>query len=391
MRAKPRKFILAALSVHAAACADTTGPVLSVDLCPNASWAGMQREGAPWVTIPTAPGPVAAGSKERLGLARIRGNSLEIYYVTTEQAQAAFSCEATTKELHGTVRGIGTAFTSQATISMGTSRAFAAAQGSEDFTLRLAPSGPADLVATATDVGPMTIMRRGVDYPNGSAIPVLDFGAAEAFALQANIATVDGTDNFEFAATSEVITQRGTQGMLRYTFRPGGSTTVLMYSVPESKLLAGELNSLTVDGPFGRVVTVYYRSPSDRSVALGPTASVPVVTRSGSAPNRGMRIDVASQAEYGSQITLMLCASQPALVPTIVATKEYFGDTPTTWSFTVPDFLAVDGFPSSWPDPRLSGLCGIRVSDRPYDFSPQSANDGDTYRSALGSGVVYTP
>jgi hypothetical protein len=122
--------------------------------------------------------------------------------------------------------------------------------------------------------------------------------------------------------------------------------------------------------------------PSDRTVELGPVISRPIITRTGTSPNRTLRIDAASQPEYGAQITLMLCTPAPfAVVPTIIATKEYFGGTPATWSFDVPNLLSVQGYPSFWPDLRESGVCGVTVTDRPYLSSPR---DGDTFRSAQG-------
>jgi hypothetical protein len=264
---------------------------------------------------------------------------------------------------------------------MGRKQAYPNAEGI--FALGPVPNGAADLVATAFDVGPKTIIRRGVDYPDGSTVPVLDFSSSEGFDLQANTVTVIGTGGFEFSATTQVNTQRGTQGELRYLFTNGGSgPTLPMYSVPESRLFAGELNSLTVNGPYARVATVYYRQPSDRTVELGPVTGRPTITRTGTSPNQTLHIDAASQPEYGTQITLMLCTPAPlAVAATIIATKEYFGGTPATWSFDVPDLLSVPGYPSFWPDPRQSGVCGVIVTDRPYLSSP---HDGDTFRSAQG-------
>jgi hypothetical protein len=382
MRAPPRSIVIAVLAFGAVACGDSTGALRLTNLCPQATWAGIQREGESWQSIPATRSAVPLRTGERIGLARIRGDSLQIFYVTAEQAEAGFTCEAPpTKELHGTVQGIGGAFTSTATIVMGNSVAFAAARGLEDFTLSRAPNGPADLVATAFDVGPKTIIRHGVDYPDGSTMPVLDFSSSEGFALQTNTVSVTGTNNADWSATSGVVTQRGTQGILRYSSTNTG-TSLPMYSVPESRLVAGELNSLSVTGALARVATVFYRAPSDRTVQLGPPSSPPVITRTGTSPNQTLHVDVASQPEYGTQITLILCTPAPLAVDiTIIATKEYFGGTPATWSFDVPDLLSVPGYPSFWPDPRESGVCGLIVTDRPYLASP---HDGDTFRSAQG-------
>jgi hypothetical protein len=395
MRAHPRKSVIVLLGLCAAACSDATGESGVVALCPQATWAAIQREGEPWQAIPVIRSVHALGSGERIGLARIRGNafpadSLQVYYLTANQAAATFACDdvAPTKELHGTVRGIGGAFTSTATIAMGSSLAHAAAQGSEDFDIRNAPNGPTDLVASAYDVGPAAIIRRGVNYPDGSAIPVLDFGSSEAFVLQVNTVTAVGVTPFEWDATSEIITRRGTTGLLRYQFAQGGTTAAPIYAVPANKLLDGELSSITVTGGF-RSVAVFYRAPSDRTIELGPAAPVPTVTRSLIPPlDNVTRIDQASQAEYGSQITVILCSPFGINfngTPTIVASKEYFGGTPATWSFTVPDFRGVGSFP--FGDLRAAGLCGTMMTDRPY-LAP--ARDGASFRSALSRGVIFT-
>ena len=385
---------MALLCLCAAACSDSTGDSGVVALCPQATWAAVQREGQPWESISTTRSVHPLGSGERIGLARIRGNafpgdSLQIYYLTADQAAATFSCDdvAPTKELHGTVRGIGEAFTSIATIAMGSSLAYAAAQGAEDFNIRYAPNGPTDLVASAYDLGPAGIIRRGVNYPNGSTIPVLDFGSSEAFVLQANTVTAVGVTPFEWDATSEIITQRGTRGLLRYQFVLGGTTAAPIHAVPANKLVDGELNSVTVTGGF-RGVTVFFRAPSDRTMELGPAALLPTVTRSG-APDNVTRIDQASQSEYGSQITVSFCPPFGHNFngsPTIVASKEYFAGTPATWSFTVPDFRGVGIFP--FGDLRATPVCGTEVTDRPY---LTQAGEGAVYRSALARGGTFAP
>jgi hypothetical protein len=386
--------VIALIGVSTVSCSDATGGFVAVALCPQANWAAIAMEGRLWQSISPVRAALPLRAGERIGLARLRGtpfqpDSLEIYYVTAEQAEGTFDCDvpATKRELHGTTVGIGGAFTS-ATIAMGHSLGYATAGGLTNFTLWYPPGGPADLVAIADDLGPAVIIRRGVDYPDGSAIPVLDFSSGEAFVLQTNTVTPIGTTPYEWDATSEVITQRGTRGVLRNWYPEDGSTTASMYSVPATKLLDGELNSVSVSDGY-RTATVFYRLASDLTIELGRLASVPTVTRTGTAPNRLLRIDLASQPEYGSQITLVQCGIQPVLQgPTLIATKEYFGGTPTTWSITIPDLQVVQGFPSYLPDPRLSGLCGINVTDRPYLVAPR---DGDTYRSALILEVFNPP
>jgi hypothetical protein len=167
---------------------------------------------------------------------------------------------------------------------------------------------------------------------------------------------------------------------------PSNGSTLTIYSVPVSKLVNGDLQSVTVEGSSARTATLYYRVPSDRTVVLGPVASVPVVTRTDTP--RNLLIEQQSQPEYGSQIRILICMPQPAnpnTTATIVASKEYFGGTPATWSFTVPDFTSVQGFPASWPDPRGGTGCETTATDRPYLFSPRSAHDGDTHHLAYST------
>ena len=395
MRAHFRKRMIAAC-LCTAACSDGTGSLDGVTLCPNSSsWAAIQREGEEWQSIPVTPRGVSLRPGERIGLASIAGapgvDTLRVNYVTAEQAEATFPCEpAATKELHGTVRG-GPTSGAYFGIAMGESRTFATLSF-PDFTLRAVPNGPTDLVATSQDGNPITIFRRGVDYPAGSTVPVLDFGSAEPFALQANALTVSGASTFNGNVETQVLTRHGTHGMLRQAAT--NQNTVTIYSVPATRLETGELNSLTVLGPDANTLTVYYRSPSDRTVQLGPRASSPTLTRTGTAPNRTAQVDQPSQPEYGAQVSFTMCALRSTggtAYSIITATREYFGGTPATWSLTTPNLTAVQGFPSSFPDVRQAGLCGVSVTDRPYLFSPRSARDGDTYRSAQAPGVIYTP
>lgn len=369
------------LALVTAACGDGSGPLSGLSLCPAATWAGMQREGGDWKTIPAIRSAVSLNPGEHIGLARVRHgfqtDTLQIFYVSAEQAESTFPCVAVpNKELHGTVSGA-----SNVAIRIAGS---GASSGTilNDYTLHGVADGPVDLVATRLDDPPAAIIRRAVNYPTGSEIPLLDFASAESFNLQPNTITVGNTNNVQFAAQNQIITQNGTLGLLDFTGASTGSTLTI-YSVPESKLANGELQMLTVNGPVAREATVFYRQPGDRSIDLGPSANAPVVTRT-AAPDVSFHIDVPSQPEYGSQIVFDLCLPQSGFnsVGSLLATKEYFGGTPATWSFDIPDLKSVSGFPTSWPDPRLGGVCTTIVSSRPYLLTPRTARDGDSYRSA---------
>jgi hypothetical protein len=138
-----------------------------------------------------------------------------------------------------------------------------------------------------------------------------------------------------------------------------------------------------------RVVERFYETPSNQTVVFGPPASRATFTTLASA-GQLWRAEIPSQPEYGSQIELVVSAPLGPSVgnPTSIAiraSKEYFGGTPTTWSFTVPDLSNVAGFPAGWP--FISAPQGGRVtaSDAPWGFSPSRARSGDEYRRATGS------
>jgi hypothetical protein len=392
--------VIPALCLCMAACgSDTTGTLGLVALCPQGIWAAMQREGQPWRAIAVTRAQYSLVPGERIGLARIRRtldglDSLEIDYVTAEQGAATFSCDSPptvssrSKELHGTLQGVDTLFTdvgalgtpARAAISVGFRQTFVGALGN-DFTVFDIPGGTSDLVAAAVDVSRAAIIRRGVDYPDGSTIPVLDFSSSEAFGLDANTVTLAGNpQHYDWSLANQVVTQRGTIGLLRYGFVAGATNTAAIYSVPENKLLDGELNSLTVFVALS-YATTYYRAPSDRTIEPGPQANLPTVTRS-DVPDLITRIEAVSQPEYGSQIRFTLGSPLNAVVnfsPTIIASKEYFGGTPATWTFTIPNFRGIGDFSQSYGDLPTSGVNRFEVTDRPYLAPPR---DGVTYRSA---------
>ena len=381
----PHKSIIAAIAVFGIACGDAGGPLGNLTLCPSSSWAGIQRQGQPWQTISGTRTRISLEPDERIGLARIKSDlgagTLQIYYVTAAQAEDTFSCEAVpTKELQGNVHGGGTDALTGVEIAIGNAQTLASTLIT-DFTLAGVPDGQADLVASLFELQPLTIIRRGVDYANHSTIPLLDFSSGEQFSLVPNTLNVTGTDNIGIAASTWLLTSRGTLGALEQTSSGNGSSLTI-HSVPEARLVSGDLHVLNVLGSRGRHVTHYFRLPADQTVDLGPFPSAATIVAT---PAPSLRIDQPSQPEYGSQIRITICLPASASSypeATIVATKEYFGATPTTWSITFPDMLSVAGFPSGWPDFRGARPCEISVTDKPYLFSPASVHDGDTYRMA---------
>jgi hypothetical protein len=261
------------------------------------------------------------------------------------------------------------------------------------FTLDGVSLGHTDLVATRLDAPPRTIIRRGVDYPNGGTIPVLDFGPIEAVGLEPHTLTVNGTNIIGFTASSQVVTQRGTVGLLSEDFAREGSgiQTLTLYSAPEGRLTNDEVQFFSVDPADYRKAMVFFRHPADRILTLGPDPTTATATHLGTAPNLTLRLDMPSQPEYGAQVTFGLCAVggsyySPGTGAALLVTKEYFGgNTPSTWSVSVPDLTSVQGFPGG--DLRAMNLCGVgALTNLPFVFAPQTTHDGDVFTS-LSYGV----
>ena len=422
------KKILIASALFCAACGDGAGPFSGDAVGPppgalcakgsvagwrdwvsdhpspvSASWAAIQRENQPWQGIDATEARILLNAGEKIGLARWlpsysphSGHFVEIFFVTAEQAQTAFPCvSSSTKSLHGSAQGLepaAVAGNQGGYLSIGSS--FTDLYNGP-FTMDGVPPGKTDLVASRLDAPPKTIIRRGVDYPNGSTISLLNFGSAEAVWLEPHTLTVNGANIIGFVASSQIATERGTIGLISRDFaRPGTTTrTLTMYSVPEGKVTNGEMQFFSVDPLDSRKAMVFYRHPADRTVTLGPDPTIATATHLGTAPNLTLRLDMPSQPEYGAQVTFFLCSAgasyySPGTTVTLLVTKEYFGGTPATWSINVPDLASVQGFPGE--DFRASNLCGVgSLTNLPFVFAPRTTQDGDVFTSvSYGSNVL---
>ena len=420
MRSCPTKKILPVIAVFGVACGgagpfsdDPVGPPPGV-LCAkgvvvgwrdafsyyptavSASWAAIKRENQPWQTIDATEATVPLNPGERIGMARyIRalsphsGDLVEIFFVTAEQAQTAFPCvSSSTKSVQGTAQGLEDGALPGnlgGYLSIGSS--FTSLGSNGPFTLNGLSPGHTDLVATRLDAPPKTIIRRGVDYPDGAAISPLNFGSFEAIWLEPHTLTVNGANIIQFTASSQIVTQRGTVGLLSEDFARQGSSiqTLTLYSAPEGRLTDDEVQFFSVDPFDERKAMVFFRHPADRTLTLGPDPAIATATHVGTAPNLTLSLDMPSQPEYGAQVGFTLCSGtssyySPGTAVTLLVTKEYLGGTPPTWSVTVPDLASVQGFPGG--DIRAYNLCHVDgLTNIPFVFAPRTTHDGDVFTS----------
>ncbi len=366
---------------------DSIGPTdeITLSFCPGTLWAGIQNEGQDWVTLASGGGDVTVAASERVIVATIDHGPEWVqtfYYLTRNQAEATFVCapaSAGTKQLSGSATGI----TSLGRVSLGTSTA---GLGTifNTYTLANVLDGPLDLVATHRN---NAIIRRRVNYANGATIPVLDFASAEAFALQSHPLTLE-LNGLAFATwTTEIMTSGGTHTQLSFS-GPPCCVDGMIYTLPANRQESGDLYRLIVGGGSGgngRSVERYYTTPSAQAVVFGPAGNRPTFASIQSG-GQLWRAEIMSQPEYGSQVELSVERPQPTNDPTtlvIKASKEHFGGTPQTWSFTIPDLLGVAGFPSGWLNMPRPGSGLVMATDAAWGSSPATARAGDSYRSAV--------
>jgi len=357
---------------------------------PAASWAAIQRENQQWQAIDAGQANISLNPGEKIGLARWhpqisphQSPILEIFLVTAEQAQTAFPCVSSPmKSLTGTARGLesGTALPGRLSIGSVYTDLY-----NGPFTVDGVAVGHTDLVASRLDAPPKTIIRRNVDFPNGATIPLLDFGSSWAVSLEPHTLTVNGDNIDQFELKSQIVTERGTAGLLSTDFARSGSgiRTLTLYSVPEAKLTDNEVQFFSVNPQDYRSAMVFFRHPTDRTVTLGPDPTTATATHTGTAPNQTLRLDMPSQQEYGAQVTFSLCSPTVGPYSTgtqvwLLVTKEYFGGTPATWSVTVPDLKSLQGFPGE--DIRAYNLCSVAwLTNVPFVFAPRTTHDGDVF------------
>jgi hypothetical protein len=390
---------MTSLALVAMACGDSpTAPRREITLtfC-ELAWGAYKNEGESWTPIPSTPRQVTFAATERVAIATVSsvGRQLNISYLTAEQAQAVFTCggptPAPTRQLHGSIAGVDSGGVS---ISIGPNSGAFADATLPTFQIGLVGDGPRDLVATHSPPTPSNssevyvdkiIIRRGENYSDGATMPVLDFSSSEAFTPQFNTLTFAAVPVVPWVSVVQTfVTQRGAQGFLKLDLANSGMV-VTTRSLPASRLADDDLHRIDVWTEDRRFL-FFYHSPADRTLTAGPAANVPVITQRTS-PDQLLRIDVASQPQYGSGISFTLTQQRPTFTSvSITATKEYFGGTPATWSLVLPDLSGVPGFSALWSLSPGASSWSLAVSDIPFRLPV--ARDGDIYRGATVHGTV---
>jgi hypothetical protein len=345
--------------------------------------------------LPDANGSFTFMAAPKVGITFIRGREVQTYYTTSEELKEVSGLECHTdgtKMLSGSLANLGPATPAgdpaYAIIAAGTSRA----NGSGAFTLASVPDGRFDLVgvtyayASQAIAPTKAIIRRDLLLSSGSTLPVLDFASNEAAPIATHRLTVTGglSSDFNYIFV-DFTTASGTGQNWQDALAERGPLT--FHAIPASLLVNGDLHELafhasTVDFLSDRGAILYFREPSDKSVALGPALNQPTFLKTATTPYVRIRGTLASQAEYGSAVRFHYFEALGGEIGGerewhVTGTAGYFGGTPATWELEMPDLSAVPGFSSFYsseasdfviPEAEaLSSLVGLFIGRAPRD------------------------
>ena len=305
------------------------------------------------------------------------------------------------RTLLGAVAGLDAGDVAEVSASHG-ARAVVAGTDDPAFVLRPLVPGPQEILATrATQASGGTaptsiILRRIAELPDGATTPPLDFGSAEAFAPVRSNVTIDGLGTDAAVATTSLRTAHG-ENVLAILGGDPRAATRPYFAIPETRLEAGDLQSMSVTAEpttlnVFRSSTIYFRSPADRTITLGPTVAPPTVSLAASTPTLRLTARFGPSADY-DRLAVISFQQGPATVVTVGMTTAYAALNGGTYDIVVPELSSVQGFdpswtlragtPVGWTANRVGGTLGVSQNAVPVD--------GTTSRVAVLFGSFTQP
>ena len=264
------------------------------------------------------------------------------------------------------------------------------------FELKGLASGPRDLLAARTDgsdVITRLILRRDIDVPDSTTLPVLDFASAEAFAPAVANVSLNGLGAEAAASGTRLLTNHD-ELTLSLLIGPTTDVTRPYVALPEGQLLAGDLQILAASVSAAttgsaRSATLYFRTPTDRTLTLGAPLVLPTFSTVASAPALRLRAHFVPQSEYDRSAVVSYQQGTTTFVA-ISMTAAYAALTETGYDLVVPDLSGTAGFDPAWTlhtgetvlwsAVRIGGTLGLGRDAVP--------SDGATRRGVSAAGAL---
>ncbi len=264
------------------------------------------------------------------------------------------------------------------------------------FELKGLASGPRDLLAARTDgsdVITRLILRRDIDVPDSTTLPVLDFASAEAFAPAVANVSLNGLGAEAAASGTRLLTNHDE---LTLSLLIGSTTDVTRpyVALPESQLLANDLQILAASVSAAttgsaRSATLYFRSPTDRTLTLGAPLISPTFSTVASVPALRLRAHFVPQSDYDRSAFVSYQQGTTTFV-VISMTAAYAALSETGYDLVIPDLSGAAGFDPAWSlhpgatllwnAGRIGGTLGVGRDAVP--------SDGATRRTVSAAGAL---
>jgi hypothetical protein len=237
------------------------------------------------------------------------------------------------------------------------------------------------------------IMRRGLDLPDNATLPVFDFAAPEAFApAVANVSLTGLGASGASAGTS----LRTSHSEIPVTLLTNQTTDVIRpyVALPEAQLLPGELQTLfatanPTGSAEGRSARLYFRVPTDRTLALGAPLIPPTFITIATAPALRLRARFVPQTDYDRSAGISYQQGATTIV-SVSMTAAYAALAGGGYDLPVPDLSRAAGFDPAWalrPEGTLLWLAARSGGTLGFGANA-TPTDGATQRSAVAAGSI---
>lgn len=289
------------------------------------------------------------------------GVDVSVFYMNQAEIGSSGLQECTNvnrgnKSLAGTVANLGTGGTGN--INYG--GATASVSNGTTFNLTNAPNGTTDLLAVRTAINFQTfsitpdraVLRRNVNYVG--SIPVIDFTAAESFAVASAPYTFGNLNGDQVFVSTLFETANGSAGS--FAFSLPGASPVTVYGVPSNLTQAGDLHGVLATAFAGnnqatatsfRIMYQYNRDLAARTMTFGGAAPTPTITSSTSPYVRYSTTGTWS-SEYGDALGLTFYQQATTSNTWTFSMTRAYTNNAGTYTLATPDFTGVAGFNTAW-------------------------------------------